>query len=616
MIKKLKEFLKKYNLNPVKNRKRVGVILVVVAIGIFLIFTIRLVYIVGVGKIGNTSLDAKIENLYQGKSIVRAKRGTIFDREGNPIAEDATSYSLYAILDENYLGINKEILYVKSGDHEKIATILNQYAGVDKQVVLEQLTPKKNNEGKPITTVEFGAKGKNITLETKNKIEDALKKEKISGIYFNEHPARMYPNGVFASHLIGFSQLADAADETKGLTGTLGIEEAYNDVLGGKDGEISYQKDNQGRRLPGTTTVLKKAEDGKDIYTTLDANLQIYLEELMSKAVEEYKPEEITAILMEAKTGNILAASQRPTFNPETKEGLEDSWRNVLVEDPFEPGSTMKVFTVASAIEAGVFNPNATFQSGSINVDGTTINDWLIGGRGLLTYRQALAWSSNVGMVHLEQMMGDKWQNSLLNFGFTKSTNSGLNNEETGSLQNSTTVDRAMSAYGQAIAVTNFQMMQGFTAIANQGKMLKPQFIQKVVDEDGHTTLMKPDVVGTPITATTASQVLDYMRDVVDDRDFGTGFGYYNIEGYDVSAKTGTAQIYDTENGGYLKDQYTSSVVQIAPTEDPEYIMYVTVKKLPAGTGVKDSKVISEISNPVLKRALDLDVANSQTTTK
>ncbi len=607
---RLKRYLRSKNLNPVNNRKKVGVILFATAIGVFLIFAIRFSYIM-MGNIGNVSLAEKTAELYKGSQIIKAKRGSILDRNGDPIAEDATSYSLYAILDKNYLGINKKKLYVQEKDREKIAEVLNKYVGLEKSYVISQLKPQKNKQGKTITNVEFGTEGKGLTLETKTNIEKALKKENIAGIYFTEHPARSYPNGEFASYLIGYTAYADKNDDTKGMKGVLCIEGAYNKQLKGTDGKIVYQKDSSGNAIPGTQVVKKEAKDGEDIQTTLDRNLQLYLEDLMDSVEEKYSPESMTAMLVEAKTGSILAATQRPSFDPVTKEGLSGEnalWRNLLVEDSFEPGSTMKVFTVAAAIEAGVFDPNATYQSGKIQVDDTQISDWNPAGVGTLTYRQALAWSSNVGMVHLEEMMPTAWQEYIKKFGFVKSTNSGLLNENIGLLQNSTTVDRAMTAYGQAISVTDFQMMQGFTAIANNGKMMKPQYIKKIVKSDGTEKVYNPKEVSQPISSTTANQVLTYMQDVVNDATYGTGYGIFNIDGYNVSAKTGTAQI--SENGKYLDDQYIHSVVQIAPTEDPEYIMYVTIKKptIPAGTSA--SSIVAEISNPLLKRALDLGVSD------
>lgn len=627
----MKEFRRKFkkkiaskNLTPSGNRKKVGIILFGTTIAIFLLFTVRFVYIIGVGKVGSESLDKKRQDLYQGSSIIKAKRGTIYDRNGQPIAEDATSYSLYAELGKDYIGLNSVELFVHDKDKDKIADIFNQYAGIEKKLTMEQLGKevKKNADGKYYGSTEFGSKGKNLSLEVKKNIEKALEKEKITGIYFNEHPDRMYPNGKYASYIVGYAQPENADEEDSKLTGKngMGIEKAYDDVLKGEDGFKYYQKDSKGNELPGSVIVDKKSVDGKDIYTTLDSNLQLRLEEVMDDVLEKATPEDITAMLMDAKTGQILAASQRPTFDPQTKEGLYEEkdkpkpvWQNLLVQTPFEPGSTMKVFTMAAAIDSGNYNENETFQSGKIQIYDTTINDWKPEGKGTLTYRQALSWSSNVGMVLLEQKMGTTWQSYLQKFGFAKSTDSGLPFEEPGNIRDKNPVDTAMSSFGQAIGVTNFQMMQGFTAISNKGTMMKPQYIQKITSEDGKDEkVYGPEKVGQPIKPETADKVLDFMKDTVNDPTYGTGYDIYGVDGVNVSAKTGTAQIF--ENGKVLTGEYDYlySVVQIAPTENPQYIMYVTMKR-PTITGEHGSpqKLVSDISNSMLKHAFKVDTVNT-----
>lgn len=201
----------------------------------------------------------------------------------------------------------------------------------------------------------------------------------MTGLYFDDHPARIYPNGVFSSHFIGIAESkVDKNGIDKGLEGILGLEASYNDVLSGTDGKVVYQKDNYQNPLAGTVAEEIKAKDGQDIYTTIDSRLQTYMETLMDASNKKYKPENMTAMLMEAKTGEILAMAQRPTFNPETETEFKDGefeWRNLLVQDRYEPGSTMKVMTTAAALDDGVFNENETFVSGKIKVADATIND-------------------------------------------------------------------------------------------------------------------------------------------------------------------------------------------------------------------------------------------------
>ncbi|MGY3766516.1 penicillin-binding transpeptidase domain-containing protein [Vagococcus vulneris] len=626
MIIKIKKFFKELhkkiqskNLTPARNRKKVGVILCYTAVFVFSVFALRFMYIITVGKIGSYSLDKERQSLYQGSSVIKAKRGTIYDRNGLPIAEDATSYSLYAELGKDYKGLNGKELFVHDKDKGTIAKVLKEYAGVEEKTTLEQLKTKKNVDGKEITTVEFGSKGKNLSLETKTNIEKALNKKKITGIYFTEHPDRMYPNGRFASYLIGYAT-PDKDDGKSALSGKkgMGIENAFDAILKGTNGHKYYQKDSKGNELPDTAVVDKKSVDGKDVYTTIDTNLQVRMEDAMDEVFKDSEPVNMTAVLMSAKTGEILAASQRPTFDPQTLEGLYQEkgqpkpvWENLLVQTAYEPGSTMKVFTVAAAIDSGNFNENETFNSGKIQVADRTISDWNGGvGKGPLTYRQALAWSSNVGMVHLEQKMGTTWQEYLQRFGFSKSTKSGLPFEVAGNISDATVVDTAMTAFGQAIGVTNFQMMQGFSAIANKGTMLKPQFIKEISQSNKKEKKeFEPKVVGHPIKPATADKVLEYMQDVVTDPIYGTGYKIYNIDGLNVSAKTGTAQIFD--NGVLLTGgtDYLYSVVQMAPTEDPEYIMYVTMKQPKVGNA---PEMIAKVSNSVLKHAFKVDAGNVQ----
>ncbi|PQB68459.1 cell division protein FtsI [Enterococcus faecium] len=596
---KIRRFMEKKNLNPMNNRKKVGIILFATSIGLFFLFAVRFSYIVIGGHVAGTSLAEKTKQLYQGSEVVKAKRGTIYDRNGVALAEDASSYSIKAILSKTYTSGDKK-LYVEEKNFDKIAEILHKNLSIDKKDALNIL---EDGAKKELYQVEFGSYGKNISQETKQNIEADMKKEGVAGLYFVDHQARMYPNGVFSSHFIGY---AVPDKDENGLVGKLGLESAYNDILSGKDGKIIYRKDNFQNPLPGTVAEEEKAVDGQDIYTTLDSRLQSYLETLMDQVNEEYQPEELTAVLMKAKTGEILAMGQRPTFNPETMEGLTGKdaiWRNFLVQDSYEPGSTMKVFTTAAAIEEGEFNENETFQSGKIQVEDATINDHDFGEKGVLTMRQALSWSSNVGMVILEQRLGGRWYNYLQKLGFGQSTHSGLDDEVNGALPTSNIVDRAMSAYGQAVGVTNFQMMKAFTSIANNGTMIQPRYISKVVDpQTGEERTTQTEVLGQPFSKETTEKVREYMRDVVESENYGSAYGVYSVPGYNVSAKTGTAQIA-SDTGGYQTGDtaYLYSIVEMVPSEDPDYVLYLTMKH----PKTYDRMALAKIANPLMKRAMD-----------
>lgn len=596
---KFKQYLKKNNQTTTNNRKKVGIILFATSIGLFFLFVTRLSYIVIVGDVAGTSLAEKTKNLYEGSEVIKAKRGTIYDRNGIPIAEDVTSYSIYAVLNQNYKDGNKN-LFAEKANFNKLAKILSDVLSIDQETAVNTLEDGLEQQ---LWRVSFGSKGNNITLEQKNAIEDAMEKEDIAGFHFDSHPARLYPNGVFSSHFIGY---AVANDDDTGLVGKTGLEAAYNDVLSGTDGEIVYQKDNNQNPLPGTVAETVAAVDGKDVYTTIDSRIQSYLETLMDSVFKENKPENLTANLMDAKTGEIIAMAQRPTYNPENLDSIND-WQNLLVEDNYEPGSTMKILTTAAAIDQGIFNENETFTPSpdGLKLYDATINDWDFGQKGTLTMRQALSWSSNIGMVTLEQRMADRWQQYLKEFGFGRSTYSGLPNENTGITPEDNPVSQAMTSFGQAIGVTNFQMMQAFTSVANNGTMLKPQFISKIVDGNtGEETVTQPEEVGHPITKEAATEVREYMRDVVESGNYGSAYGVYELPGYNISAKTGTAQVADPTTGKYLSGgtNYLYSVVLMFPSEEPEYILYLTIK-LPEK---HESTVLGEIANPLMKRVMDL----------
>lgn len=597
---RFKQYLKKKNQTTTNNRKKVGIILFATSIGLFFLFAMRLSYIVVVGEVAGTSLAEKTKDLYQGSTVVKAKRGTIYDRNGIAIAEDATSYSVYAVLSKTFVSGNKN-LYAEEKNFSKLGKILEDVLGMKQATTVEALEKGLKEQ---LYQVEFGNRGTGITLEQKTAIEEAMEKEGITGLYFEDHPARIYPNGIFSSHFIGYA-VANKSDN--GLEGKSGLEAAYNDVLAGKDGKNVYQKDNNQNPLPGTVAESKPAVDGQDIYTTIDSRIQSYLETLMDQVYEEYNPESITAVLMNAKNGEIEAMGQRPTYNPEDLSTIE-KWQNLLVEDNYEPGSTMKILTTAAAIDQGVYNENETYSTDAYKLYDATINDWDYGQKGVLTMRQALSWSSNIGMVILQQRMGDRWQQYLKQFGFGQSTYSGLLNENSGIMPEDNIVSQAMTAFGQAIGVTNFQMLQAFTAISNDGTMVKPQYIKKIVDPTtGKEKVTQTEVVGHPVSSGSAQKVREIMRDVVESEHYGSAYGVYQVPGYNISAKTGTAQVADPTTGKYYTGEtdYLYSIVEMVPSEKPEYVLYLTIKR----PEQHESSALAKIANPLMKRVMDLKKA-------
>ncbi|KRL04673.1 penicillin-binding transpeptidase domain-containing protein [Liquorilactobacillus oeni] len=576
------------------NRKLYGRGIFFVVALLFALFIGRFFYIATFKSVNNVNLPKKAAQLYASKSEVKAQRGTIYDSDNQPIAEDTSTYTVYIILSKTAVAFGKRE-YLADSEKNKAAKVLSNNLSIGYDQVKKILNPAD----KDTYQVELGNAGKNISLETKKKIEDAG----LPGINFKESQARLYPNGVFASHIIGLAE-----NESNKMVGVMGLEKVFNTQLSGVNGVRSFEKDVRGTPIPGSKVKTRKAKNGDNVYTTIDSRLQTYLETLMTQAQDKYNPQTMSAVLMDPHTGEIKAASQRPTFNAQTKDGVGQIWRNILVEDGFEPGSTMKVLTMSAAIDSGIYNSNSTFKSGTYKIDGKMVDDWDTNGWGNITYRDAFIRSSNVGMAHLEQQMGAKrWLSYIHRFGLLSSTDSGLLNETKGSIEYKYPIEQANTAYGQGINVSVFQMIQAFSAVANNGKMVKPQIVKKVVNPNtGKTvTKIKTKVVGQPIKKATAKKVLSMMQDVVYNQN-GTGSAF-KIDGYPIAVKTGTGQIGNSSGTGYLTGDtnYTFSVVGVAPANDPQYVLYLVMKQPKTFANNTSGQMLASVFNPLMKRALD-----------
>lgn len=616
LMNRFLDYVVKDRRTPDKNRERVGQNLMILAVFLFFVFVINFAIIIGTDTKFGHNLSTEASEVYQKEVTVQAKRGTIYDRNGVALAEDSTTYSIYAIISTSYVSSTGEKLYVKKSQYEKVAEILNEKLGIDKNEVLSQL----KQDG--LFQVSFGSSGSGLSYSTKLAIETAMDEAGIKGIGFTSTPGRMYPNGVFASQFLGLAQLKENKDGTSSLVGTSGLEAALDDILSGTDGKVIYQKDKNGNLLLGTETTVKQAIDGKDVYTTLSEPLQSYLESQMDIFQNEAQGTYASATVVNAKTGEILATTQRPTYNAQTLDGYSEdnlkTWNTLLYQNYYEPGSTMKVMTLASAIDDGVFNPNEVISTiNGITVADTTINDWNVN-EGMtsvqyLTYAQGFAWSSNVAMTSLEQKMGnDKWLTYLSRFKFGYPTRFGMLNEDSGLLPSDNEVTVAMSSFGQGIGVTQVQMLRAFTAISNGGVMLEPQFISQIYDSNTNSTrVATSEVVGNPVSEDAADQTLDYMVTVGTDSQYGTlyngttGQPYIQVGDYSVAVKSGTAQIAASaeDGGGYLTgdNDYIYSVVAIVPSDDPEFIMYVTLQQ---PSEQFRAMYWQDVINPVLERAM------------
>ena len=575
-----------------KNRKKTIRAMMGLAGFLLLIFGIRLTQIMVFGTVNGQDLSEQAQNLYDRSSILSAQRGTIYDVGGNPLAMDATSYSLYAVLTDEW-SEPEDPQYVV--DKKNTAQVLSQYIDLTADEILERLNTQDASQ------VEFGTAGQDLTYADMKAIDD----QNLPGIMFNETPTRMYPNGVFASHLIGYAEYMEAGTAIDSrLTGQMGLELSMDGILKGTNGRKSYQSSSTNVELSGTGQVEEETTDGSDAYLTLDSRLQTYLETLMTEVYEKYEPTSMTVMLVEPETGEIVAASQRPTFNLETKEGIDDMWQNLLVEKAYEPGSTIKVLTVAAAIEEGVFDPDSFYDSSPVTMGDSTIADYNGIGWGVITELEGLSQSSNTLMIHLVKEMGyDVWESYIREFGLLQETGSGFANEASGSMNYDYEADKVTTGFGQGIYVTPYQMMQAFTAIANDGNIMKLQLVNRY-EEDGTMQVVEPEVVSSPISKETANKTLEYLQSVVY-ADTGTGAAY-DLDGYTVSAKTGTAEVFNLETNTYEAGltKYLYSVVGFVPSEDPQYVLYITVEQ-PKNLETTASDMMTKIYTPLLTRALE-----------
>ena len=626
-MSKLKKKIIRYSLKkrklPDQNRRQVAKNLSLLSILVFFIFLINFAVIIGTDSKFGKNLSELSHQVHQKTEIVPAKRGTIYDRNGAVIAEDATTYNVYAIIDKTYKSAKGEVLYVEESQYNQVADVFNRYLGMEKDYVVQQLSQKKLNQ------VSFGAAGNDISYSNMDAIRSELEAANIKGVDFTTSPNRSYKNGTFASQFIGQAQLIEDKEGNKTLQGTTGIEKSLDRILGGQDGVVTYEKDRNGNIVPGSDKVAVKTEDGKDVYTTLSAELQTYLETRMDVFQEKVKGKYVSATLISAKTGEILATTQRPTYNADTKEGLDiknlRTWNTILYQDQYEPGSTMKVMLLASAIDHGTFPAyNEVYYSNELQVKDATIRDWdvnmgLSEGR-YMNIAQGFAYSSNIGMTKLEQKMGNNvWMNYLTLFKFGLPTRFGMGDESFGGLPGDNYVTQAMSSFGQGISVTQTQMLRAFSAIANDGEMLEPKFISAIYDGK-HETARKSqrEIVGNPVSASAAQQTRNYMITVGTDPQFGTLYSsdgpIIQVAGQNVAVKSGTAQIA-TANG-YLEGENDNinSIVVMTPAEDPDFIMYVTVQQPEVSFSPKSWQ---ELVNPVLEDAVALkDELNLVTETK
>ncbi len=586
--------------SPINRSKRAGVMIFFTISVILLALAIHFIYVSATRTVKGRKLSESELKHFVSNQTVQAKRGGIFDSTGQVLAENTTTYNLYAIVDKSYKS-NGKALYVVN--KKKTAKFLAKVIDMKESDILKRLNAKKGT-----FQVEFGSAGQNLSISQHDKIVAA----KLPGLKFTTNASRLYPNGVFASQIVG---LTSTKSNSK-MTGIMGIEESMNKYLAGKSGVKTVQETATG--VPLTSSTNKKVKDGDDVYLTLNYNLQYQLESLMSHVYKVTKPKAMTAMLVNAKTGAILAATQRPTFNASTKKGLSNMWDNLLVQDPIEPGSTMKVFTLSAAIDTGHWNPTATFKSGELSIGSQKVYD-AEDNMGVLTYREGFARSSNVAFAKTEISMGPTiWRKYINKFRFLKATKTMLPNESAGSIVFNEPIEQADTAFGQGIDVTPMQIVQALTAVANNGREIRPYLVSKVVNPDTNKVVYKnkKKFLSRTMKKSTAEQVRKDMIDVVNLSD-GTAKTYSLAkEGYQIAAKTGTAQI--AINGKYTDnyDESTHSVEVLVPAKHPKFIFYMYLREPEKFIGGLADTTINTVFHPLILSALNAAKANSNVKVK
>ena len=553
---------------------------------LFMAIIVRLSYVSLSNTIDGIDLHEFAENRNTKKENVYAKRGNIYDKDGNILASVVNSYKIIAYLDESRTTKESDPQHVV--DKEYTAKILNEMLGIDYNEALKILN-------KDAYQVEFGTKGKNISESLKNKIE-ALE---LPGIDFITGQKRTYSMGQFASYIIGYAKTIEQQGINGDIVGELGIESYYDEDLSGTDGSITYQTDAYGYTLPSAEVLEEEAIDGNDIYLTIDSNIQLFAETLTKNLADNHEMDWMIFSVMDAKTGAIVASSTYPNFDPNNLNTLS-SYMNPLVSYSYEPGSTMKIFSFATSIETGIYDGAKKFQSGQVKVADVTIKDFNKTGWGEINYDTGFAYSSNVAATNLAMELGiDTLTDYYNKLGFGSKTNIELANEVEGIVDIEYKSELATASFGQGITVSPIQMLQALSVLTNDGTVIKPYVVEKIVGDSGDVLY---EGKREEVAKVYSKETIDYMKNLM-----------YNVvyDGLNSSkvwqpsktvmiGKTGTAQIA-SPTGGYLTgdNNYIRSFAGVFPKDEPKYIVYVAAKQITGGATPIAKELTKAVDNIV-----------------
>ena len=547
------------------------VVLFISLLMLFIIIKVLYIQVFSYNKLNNLAKDLWSRNL-----PITADRGKILDRNGNVIADNITTTSLYLIPNQ----IKDKELVAKD-----LAEILNvsyedMFSHVNKKTSLERVHPE----------------GRQLSFE----IADKINSLNYDGVYLLKEAKRYYPYGNLMAQTIGFVGI-----DNQGLAG---LELKYNDYLEGENGSIKYYSDAKGNRLQEAEEY-NEAKSGLDITLTIDLKLQQAVERELDNVVNKYNPEQALAIAMNPKTGELLAISSRPNYNPNNYKNtsIEILNRNLPIWMTYEPGSTMKITTLAASINEGLVNlfEDHFFDSGSIAVDGAKLHCWKAGGHGEQTYLQVVENSCNPGFVNLGLKLGkEKLFKYINDYGFGEKTGIDLIGEENGiifDLNKIGNVELATTAFGQGISVTPLQQVRAVSASVNGGTLYKPYILKSITDANTKTTILETssEKVRDVISKETSDLVKFALESVVSN---GTGRNAY-IENYRVGGKTGTAQKVD--KGHYMVGNYIVSFIGFMPADDPEIVIYVAIDN-PKGVTQYGGTVAAPVARAILESYISI----------
>lgn len=546
---------------------------------VFVIVSIN-VFLVSVKKVhirSNTDLEEYLSIVSTVDDKILSSRGSIYDSEGVLIAQDVKTYDIICYLNENRVNSDGSNAYIDNPLYA--ARMLAPILDMEEKDIYSLLTSNED-----LYQVELGAKGRNLSEKQVQQIKEI---ENLNGIDFRVSYLRNYPQGdVMSPYLIGYAQ----SDDSGKLIGKMGLEQYLNEELSGKDGIHSYQIDKNGYILPGMYEESVEAVNGYDVYVTLDYSIQNALDDCLDRLSSEKLASKAWGAVVEIKTGKILAWGQTPSFNPNILEFNEHL--NYGSQVAYEPGSTMKSIIYSAAMDLNNYDGNALFDSSPFCVAGSEDDPFRTYGDdyyecinnadnnywGNIPLDYGLIYSSNVATsTLLTNYVGyNNYKDYLEKYHIYTSTpvdSDGILENVGYSNFGLSPVDDLTATYGQGSTVNMLQLMQAYTAIFGNGEMIKPYYIDKIVDPNTNCIIYegKRNVVSTPISSVTAKKMQDLLRRVVTDEK-GTG-RHYAIDETSVMAKTGTADFVN--NGEYETEEMLNSVMIGFPYEDPTYMMYI-----------------------------------------